>query len=243
MKKRFSYVVLSGIALVCCFFFFNAMCADNHAGRAVAAQKRVVPLLTEFLKPCGAKVGSPVFLRAVKEDSLLEMWVKPDTGDRYILVKKYPIAAWSGELGPKQKQGDLQTPEGFYEVAPGALNPYSNYHLSFNIGYPNAHDRSLNRTGSLIMVHGSDVSIGCLAMTDRGIEEIYTMVAQALEHGQKSVPVQIYPFVPTPARLVQEKDSPYAAFWSELAEAWKWTEDHHAPARVKSVHGKLIVAE
>lgn len=93
------------------------------------------------------------------------------------------------------------------------------------------------------MVHGSDVSIGCLAMTDRGIEEIYTMVAHALEHGQKSVPVQIYPFVPTPARLVQEKDSSYAAFWSELAEAWKWTEDHHAPARVKSVHGKLIVAE
>ena len=66
------------------------------------------------------------------------------------------------------------------------------------------------------MVHGRDVSIGCLAMTDSGIEEIYTMVEQALVHGQKNVPVQIYPFVPTPARLSEEKDSPHAAFWTDM---------------------------
>lgn len=95
--------------------------------------------------------------------------------------------------------------------------------MSFNIGYPNAYDRSLNRTGSFIMVHGRDVSIGCLAMTDSGIEEIYTMVEQALVHGQK--------------------DSPHAAFWADMARAWDWTERTRTPARVKAVHGRLVVVE
>lgn len=126
-------------------------------------------------------------------------------------------------------------------MVPSGLNPRSNYHLSFNIGYPNSYDRFLNRTGSLIMVHGRDVSIGCLAMTDPGIEELYTMVEQAMAAGQKSVPVQIYPFVPTPARLIQEKDSPHAAFWSLLARAWKWTETRHAPAPVVFRDGSLVL--
>ncbi|MCI9265230.1 L,D-transpeptidase family protein [Akkermansia muciniphila] len=169
--------------------------------------------------------------------------MKPDKAECYMIAKRYPIAAWSGKLGPKEKEGDRQTPEGFYEVEPSGLNPRSNYHLSFNIGYPNAYDRSLNRTGSFIMVHGRDVSIGCLAMTDSGIEEIYTMVEQALVHGQKNVPVQIYPFVPTPARLSEEKDSPHAAFWADMARAWDWTERTRTPARVKAVHGRLVVVE
>ena len=93
------------------------------------------------------------------------------------------------------------------------------------------------------MVHGRDVSIGCLAMTDSGIEEIYTMVEQALVHGQKNVPVQIYPFVPNPARLSEEKDSPHAAFWTDMDRTWDWTERTCTPARVKAVHGRLVVVE
>lgn len=147
------------------------------------------------------------------------------------------------KTGSQGEGGDRQTTEGFYEVEPSGLNPRSNYHLSFNIGYPNAYDRSLNRTGSFIMVHGRDVSIGCLAMTDSGIEEIYIMVEQALVHGQKNVPVQIYPFVPTPARLSEEKDSPHAAFWADMARAWDWTERTRTPARVKVVNGRLVVVE
>lgn len=241
MKKN---VLLTGLGLVlavCAVMVSRMACANDTDSRASAARERVTPVLNSFLGPCGARVGSPVFLRAVKEDSLLELWVKPDKGKRYVLVKRYPIAAWSGELGPKQKEGDRQTPEGFYEVVPSGLNSCSNYHLSFNIGYPNSYDRFLNRTGSLIMVHGRDVSIGCLAMTDPGIEELYTMVEQAMAAGQKSVPVQIYPFVPTPARLMREKDSPHAAFWSLLACAWNWTETRHAPAPVVFRDGSLVL--
>lgn len=211
MKKN---VVLSLLGLVLLGFRRSRLSIwhvqKNPPTVRISRGKRVTPVLNSFLEPCGARVGSPVFLRAVKEDSVLELWVKPDKAECYMLAKRYPIAAWSGKLGPKEKEGDRQTPEGFYEVEPSGLNPRSNYHLSFNIGYPNAYDRSLNRTGSFIMVHGRDVSIGCLAMTDSGIEEIYTMVEQALVHGQKNVPVQIYPFVPTPARLSEEKDSPHA---------------------------------
>lgn len=241
MRKR---ALLTGLELVlaaCAAIMLPMAHGGNVSRRAVEARERVTPALNALLSLCGARVGSPVFLRAVKEDSVMELWVKPDRERRYVLAKRYPIAAWSGKLGPKEKEGDLQTPEGFYEVTSSSLNPYSNYHLSFNIGYPNAYDRSLNRTGGLIMVHGRDVSIGCLAMTDPGIEEIYTMVERALSGGQKSVPVHIYPFVPTPARLAEEKDSPHAAFWTLLAQAWNWTEKRHAPAPVEFREGKLML--
>ena len=243
MKKS---VLLAGLGLVLLasvVVTLKMACAEDSVNRADAARERVTPVLNSFLGLCGAKVGDPVFLRAVKEDSVLELWVKPDKAERYVLAKRYPIAAWSGKLGPKEKEGDKQTPEGFYEVEPSGLNPRSNYHLAFNIGYPNAYDRSLNRTGSFIMVHGRDVSIGCLAMTDPGIEEIYTMVEQALIHGQQRVPVQIYPFVPTPARLLKEMNSPPAAFWADMARAWDWTERTHTPARVNAVDGRLVVVE
>lgn len=243
MKKS---VLLAGLGLVllgAVAVTLKMACAEDSSNRADTARERVTPVLNSFLGLCGAKVGDPVFLRAVKEDSILELWVKPDKAERYALAKRYPIAAWSGKLGPKEKEGDRQTPEGFYEAEPSGLNPRSSYHLAFNIGYPNAYDRSLNRTGSFIMVHGRDVSIGCLAMTDPGIEEIYTMVEQALVHGQKSVPVQIYPFVPTPSRLWKEKNSPHAAFWADLARAWDWTERTRTPARVNAVEGRLVVVE
>lgn len=241
MKKSMLQFGLGLVLPACVAVTLNMACADHSDNRAEAARERVTPVLNSFLELCGARVGDPVFLRAVKEDSMLELWVLPAKAVRYVLAKRYPIAAWSGELGPKEKEGDGQTPEGCYEVVPSGLNPRSSYHLAFNIGYPNAHDRSLGRTGSFIMVHGRDVSAGCLAMTDPGIEEIYTMVEQALLHGQKSVPVHIYPFVPTPARLMKEKDSPYAPFWADLARAWEWTERNHAPAQVKTMDGRLVV--
>lgn len=242
MKNVLKFGMLA-VLLAGTMFFCLMERGEQSLSRVLLARNRVWPVLSSLLSIHDAQVGDPVFLRAVKEDSVLELWVKPHLRDRFVLVKRYPIAAWSGVLGPKEKEGDGQTPEGFYEVPLSALNPQSKYHLSFNIGYPNAYDRSLNRTGSFIMVHGKDVSIGCLAMTDPGIEEIYTMVEQALSHGQKCVPVQIYPFVPTQERLQKEVDSPYFPFWSVLAQAWYWTERYHLPAQVRLVNGRLVVSE
>ncbi len=220
----------------------STSCKAQPSNRDKTAKANVEQAMNEWLNPIRIKVGSPVFIRIIKEDKILELWAKPDGVEAYTLIKRYPIAAMSGELGPKQKKGDRQAPEGFYEAGKDALNPNSNYHLSFNIGYPNAYDKALARTGSLIMIHGSDVSIGCFAITDPGIEEVYTMVAEALEHGQKKVPVQIYPFVPTPARIAEAGDSPFIDFWKIMQTAWDYTEKNKLPAKY-SLNGTTLKVE
>ncbi len=194
--------------------------AMNGAERVARARENVQEEL-------GAFFGAPVFIRIVKERRLLELWVQ--RGGSWQALKSYPIAGMSGTLGPKQREGDKQAPEGFYDVVPERMNPASRYHLAMNIGYPNAHDRSLGRTGSFIMLHGSDASVGCFAMTDPGIEEIYTMVNEAFTHGQKRVEVHIYPFEMTAARMEAEKDSPHFPFWRSLQPRWQHTHDKHEP--------------
>lgn len=176
--------------------------------------------------------GKPIFIRIIKEEFKLELWGRD--GDTWTRLKTYDIAGMSGEPGPKTREGDCQAPEGFYGTTLRDLNPHSSYHLSFNIGYPNAYDRRLGRTGSLIMIHGSDCSIGCFAMTDPGIEEIYGMVEAALRNGQERVAVQIYPFAMTPERMEAEKDSPHYAFWQYLRPGWEHTEQQHAPYDAES---------
>ena len=171
--------------------------------------------------------GRPVFIRIIKEEAALELWLQHE--GKWQVFETYPIAGMSGELGPKTREGDCQAPEGFYRVLPAALNPKSNYYLSFNIGYPNSYDRELGRTGSHIMVHGSNVSIGCFAMTDPGIEEIYTLVAAALRGGQAYVPVQVYPFRMSPQRMQTELSHPHYDFWMHLLQGWQHTETHREP--------------
>lgn len=127
------------------------------------AVTRVRPALEAELEAVGLKFGSPIFIRIFKESRELEIWI--ESGDTFELFKKYEICAMSGTLGPKLQVGDLQAPEGFYFVTPGRMNPYSQYHLSFNLGYPNAYDRAHDRTGSALMVHGRCVSIGCFALS------------------------------------------------------------------------------
>ena len=197
-------------------------CTPDEPDRVAIAYRHVKPAW-------GAHFGKPVFIRIIKEKRELELHVKEEEENSWRLLKTYPIAAMSGTLGPKQAEGDLQAPEGFYEVYPSSLNPRSNHWLAFNVGYPNAYDRSLGRTGSYIMVHGGASSVGCFAITDPAIEEVYTMVHQALEAGQKYVPVQIYPFEMTPQRMQREQDSPHHEFWQYLQPGWQFTHEHHAP--------------
>lgn len=186
---------------------------SEDKNRAEAAYRRVSPEL-------GHLFGRRVAIRIIKETRILEVYVNEQKTWR--LAKAYPIVAMSGELGPKTAEGDRQAPEGFYATTLPLLNPRSKFHLSFNVGYPNAYDKSLGRTGSFIMVHGGDRSIGCFAMGDPAIEEIYTLVHQALRAGQTSVPIHIFPFEMTKERLLQEQDSPHYDFWRQhLLPRWK----------------------
>lgn len=194
---------------------------SDDIDRVSEAKKHVQPVF-------GHVFGCPVFLRIVKETRTLELRVQEN--GKWRLLKTYPILAMSGEAGPKTAEGDRQAPEGFYATTSALLNPRSKFHLAFNIGYPNAYDRSLGRTGSFIMVHGGERSIGCFAMGDPAIEEIYTMVHQALRAGQTAVPIQIYPFEMTPERMAQERNSPHYEFWQHLLPGWTHTATHHGPA-------------
>ena len=224
--------------------FLAAMAAAVPASpsgedRAQAAARRVTPALTEALKPHGAAIGDPVFIRIVKEPRLCELWIKTKEIDRYTLFKTYDVAGMSGKLGPKKKEGDMQAPEGFYATASGLLNPRSNYHLSFNIGYPNAYDAAQGYTGSFIMLHGKNVSIGCYAMTDPGIEEIYALTAAALRGGQAFFRVHAFPFRMSDERMDSLKtDGEWFDFWANLKEGYDYFEFLKRPPNVTVAEGK-----
>ena len=158
--------------------------------------------------------GLPIYVRIFKQESILELWMR--RGEKWHLFSTFPICSWSGRLGPKLKEGDGQSPEGFYTVGKSSLNPNSSYHLSFNLGFPNAYDRWHGRTGSFLMVHGNCVSIGCYAMTDPGIEIIYRLTEAALDAGQTRVPVHIYPFWMSDENMARHGQSKWIEFWREL---------------------------
>ena len=204
--------------------------------RSQKAVGKVRPELTRALKAIDAKWGDPVYIRIFKKESKLELWLGGQDG--YRLFRTYDVCYYSGELGPKLAEGDGQAPEGFYRVTPDLLNPWSSFHLSFNIGFPNAYDRGLGRTGSYIMVHGNCVSTGCFAMTDPKIEEIYALVEAALKNGQNATPVHIFPFYMTQANLDRARNSSWRSFWENLREGYLFFERARTPPKVTVVNLK-----
>lgn len=189
------------------------------SSRSTTAVTKHTPLLISEFKQSALQWGNPVYLRIFKQEAKLEIWVKD--GDKFNLFKTYPICTFGfGGLGPKLAEGDGKAPEGFYYVKANQLNPYSSYHLSFNLGYPNAYDRAHNRTGSALMVHGNCVSVGCYAMTDAKIEEIYTIINAALVNGQKYFRVHVFPFKMTDANMKKHQNSKWLDFWKNLKQGY-----------------------
>ena len=207
--------LLFGVGILFTVNATETLAANN---RAQIAEQRVLPSLQPALQAMKLKPGAQVFIRIFKHERVLELWLKQ--ADLFVLFRSYPICAYSGSLGPKLREGDGQAPEGVYLVKPRQMNPASQFHLSFNLGYPNAFDQAHGRTGSALMVHGNCVSIGCYAMTDEKIEEIYTLMALAFKAGQDSVQVHALPFRFTPENWEKLGDSPNgtqnSAFWRDL---------------------------
>jgi murein L,D-transpeptidase YafK len=162
---------------------------------------------------------SPILVRLFKEESEMEVWKKNRDGE-FALLKTYPICRWSGDLGPKKKEGDRQAPEGFYTITPAQMNPASNYYLAFNTGFPNAYDRSMGYTGSELMVHGDCSSRGCYAMTDEQIQEIYALGRESFFGGQRSFQLQAFPFRMTALNMAKHRNNPNFAFWKMIKEGY-----------------------
>jgi len=215
--------------------------ADQQIIESVILNKYLENTLEERLADLSVKVGDAVFIRIFKKESILEVWIRSET--EYKHLKDYNICAYSGDLGPKLKEGDKQSPEGFYKVKKHHLNPNSKFHLSFNLGYPNAYDKAYGRTGSFLMVHGNCVSIGCYAMTDDKIEEIYDLVESALNKGQKYVPVHIYPFRMTKENMALYSENEWYDFWVNLKEGYDYFESEHLPPHVKVENRQYTIHE
>ncbi len=206
---------------------------------SVAAYHRALDRLERMLEDKSMQLGSPLFIRIFKQSSELEVWLR-EPGGKFEHFKTYIICQYSGKLGPKLKIGDEQGPEGFYSVNAGQMNPWSNNHLSFNLGYPNEYDQSYGRSGSALMVHGGCTSEGCYAMTDYYMDEIYTLADAALANGQSEFQVHIYPFRMSSENINKFRHSPWFSFWINLKRGYDLFEKYRLPPKVE-VHGNRYI--
>jgi murein L,D-transpeptidase YafK len=229
-KALFALVSASTLALAAC----NDESALPRSGRHYVP----VSLATQdAMREKGMRTHAPILIRAFKKESELEVW-KQDSSGKMALLKTYPMCRWSGQLGPKTREGDRQVPEGFYSVSQQAMNPNSSFYLSFNIGYPNAVDRQLGRTGAHIMVHGDCSSMGCFAMTDGQIADIYALTREAFAGGQTSIQLQSFPFRMTPENLARYRNDPNIGFWRTLKQGNEYFEVTRQPVQTAACGGR-----
>jgi murein L,D-transpeptidase YafK len=222
-ERRGKTLSLSQVAVVfakACFFAIIVAdlggCSSMPYGSKIAVRSGTVRTSTiKQMETLNMDRAAPILIRIYKEESTLEVW-KQDRSGKFVLLNSYPICKFSGNLGPKLMQGDHQAPEGFYDITPDQMNPNSSEYLAFNTGFPNAFDRSLGRTGSFLMVHGGCRSVGCYAMTDVAMEEIYGLVEEAFKGGQEKVQLQAFPFRMTAQNLASHASDPNTPFWEML---------------------------
>lgn len=186
-------------------------------------------------------MGSPVYIQIFKEERTLDLYVK--MGEQYQLLDSYKICNYSGGLGPKQRQGDFKSPEGFYTVERSQLKPDSRFYKAINIGFPNAFDRAHGYEGKYLMIHGACVSVGCYAMTDKNIDEIFQFVTGALVFGQPRVQISIYPFRMTDANMERHKFSYYINFWKQLKPGYDYFAMTRQPPVVSVTNGNYVVSK
>jgi murein L,D-transpeptidase YafK len=211
--------------------FVLAGCDGESLSTNAKANKPIPEKLVKDMDQKNIDKQSPMLIRLFKQEAELEVW-KQDRSGRFALLKTYPICRWSGDLGPKFKEGDRQAPEGFYSITPGQMNPQSAYYLSFNMGYPNAFDKALGRTGSQLMVHGDCSSRGCYAMTDEQISDIYSLGRESFFGGQRAFQVQAYPFRMSPQNMAQHRNNPNMPFWKMIKEGYDHFEVTHLEPKV-----------
>jgi murein L,D-transpeptidase YafK len=221
--------------------------APDRIERQRAAAMGQVPLpgtpnVAQFdqrLKEGGFTAGSPIFIRVFKAESDLEVWMQK--GDRYELFATYPVCHWSGTLGPKVSEGDKQSPEGVYTVTQRQLHMIGRHPRSLNLGFPNVFDRQFQRTGSYILIHGGCGSVGCFAMTNPVIEEIFVLSQAALKGGQDQIHVHVFPFRLTEQRLQAYALHEWYDFWRNLKDVYDGFEKTKRPPRVSVCEGRYWV--
>ncbi|OJY34679.1 MAG: hypothetical protein BGP06_17655 [Rhizobiales bacterium 65-9] len=214
-----------------------AGCQDDYRGSGSRHWAAMSPEIVSLMNEKGMTKSDPILIRSFKQEAELEVWKKARDG-KYALLKTFPICRWSGQLGPKVREGDRQAPEGYYPISPAQMNPNSSYHLSFDMGFPNAYDRQHGRSGKFLMVHGACSSAGCYSMTDKQVQDIYALVRDAQGGGQRAVQMQAFPFRMTAENLAKHRYNPNIAFWKNLKEGSDYFEVAHEEPRVTTAGGR-----
>ena len=219
----------------------SALAACQEAGSLESARAYypIPPATLALMQSKGANQYAPILIRTFKKESEFEVWKKGPDG-RYVYIKTFPMCRWSGQLGPKRREGDRQVPEGFYEIAPGQMNPNSHYYLSFNVGYPNEYDRAHGDTGSDIMVHGICSSAGCFSMTNAQIAEIYAIAREAFAGGQREIQMESFPFHMTAKNLAKFRLDPNMPFWKQLEKGSDYFKVTGKPPQVGVCGGHYV---
>ena len=206
--------VAAGLTVAACALI--AGCDDSYLDQSSARSQQPISSATlAEMDKLDTTPSAPTIIRTYKKEAELEIWKMKSSGE-YALLKTYPMCRWSGQLGPKKREGDMQVPEGFYTIAPGQMNPTSHYYLSFNVGYPNAYDRAYGRTGGNVMVHGVCSSAGCFSMTDEQVADIYAIARESFAGGQREIQLQSYPFHMTAENMAKFRLDPNIDFWKDL---------------------------
>ncbi len=221
-------------------FASSVLASPVHAGpsldRAVkpprvarAMAQRGAAVRAQFKRAGAAWPTKGIFLRAFKHEAVLEVWAAPRKGTRWVLVMRHGICAASGVLGPKRREGDGQVPEGFYHI--DRFNPWSRYHLSLGLNYPNRVDLKHKAphvpAGGDIFIHGDCVTIGCLPMTDAVIRDVYLAAVFARDRGQATIPVHIFPCRLSTKRCVAvtrraaRREPRLSTFWKQLEQGYR----------------------
>jgi murein L,D-transpeptidase YafK len=237
-RVRRRTVVRLGAAIVAAGLLAGCQ-GDEFSAGPNKAQLPVSASIKRKMNDLNMSSTSPIMIRIFKEESELEVWKQARSG-KYELLEAFEICKWSGDLGPKFKEGDRQAPEGFYEITPALMNPNSSYHLAFNLGYPNSYDRSHGRTGSHLMVHGACSSRGCYAMTDEQVQDIYALARDSFKGGQRSFQVQAFPFKMTPENMARHRSSPHLEFWQMLKTGYDHFEVTKTPPEISVCEKKYV---
>jgi murein L,D-transpeptidase YafK len=214
MKSIIRRGVAAGLTVAACALI--AGCDDSYLDQGSGRSQQPISSATlAEMDKLDTTPSAPTVIRTYKKEAELEIWKMKSNGE-YALLKTYPMCRWSGQLGPKKREGDMQVPEGFYAIAPGQMNPNSHYYLSFNVGYPNAYDRAYGRGGGNVMVHGVCSSAGCFSMTDEQVADIYAIARESFSGGQREIQLQSYPFHMTAENLAKFRLDPNIDFWKDL---------------------------
>jgi murein L,D-transpeptidase YafK len=239
ISRSLARALLASVALAASILLAGCDTDQVSLATNAKANQPVPPKLLAAMVEKDMDLQSPILVRLFKQEAELEVWKQTRSG-QFALLKSYPICRWSGDLGPKVREGDRQAPEGFYSINPGQMNPQSAYYLSFNTGYPNAFDKALGRSGSQLMVHGDCSSRGCYAMTDEQIAEIYSLGRESFFGGQKAFQLQAYPFKMTPVNMAKHRTNPNMAFWKMIKEGYDHFEVTRQEPRVDFCEKKYV---